>query len=596
MGGIGGARIFGSSPSGGGSLGLDALCDAVVDAGGGGDYALISAACAGESQDAIICVAPGSYTETGDITMKRGQRVCSLGGNNDVRPVVNMDAGSVLVDDYCTVKGLYFESNLYTLGAFNDGLISIRGGNTILRDLSFEMSGMGDNRWAIRQPSGTSDNSIQNIRCYFSDSGQSAVSLTGGIGNKVKNVSINDIDVDTARFAIDFTTAEGVLDDVFITNSNFAIGQQDAFNINVDGDSNRVSNIFIDNTASSPEYSGMKASGEGNIFSNIHMRHVYTAIAADASVGSEALRNSTFEGIYLYDCSRGISTHSPPAVIYGALDECIFSDVEMRTLGGNGVIDEFAIGGENITGCIFSDFYVDYEGSDDPVDIISGAGNMLCNIDIDDSGGGNTRSFDISDNDNIIDNCRGEKPIRITGDQNRIDSSRFGDYIDSGSDNIINGLHQESGSPGPSDDSTSGYMEGDRWRNTSTGVVYTATSVDAGSASWGSYTSSGYDLETDIASPVTVEVGEQYDNDGAGGAVTYNLPSASRGRAIRFVNMENEDMELQAAGGEQIQIQNASSSAGGTATSSSRGDVLELIGMDSSTWYAVAQLGSWTLT
>lgn len=104
---------------------------------------------------------------------------------------------------------------------------------------------------------------------------------------------------------------------------------------------------------------------------------------------------------------------------------------------------------------------------------------------------------------------------------------------------------------------------------------------------------SGYNFITDVASPVTVISGNQYDNIGAGGAVVYNLPSCVRELAVRFVVMVAQDVIITAAAGDQIHVDGKSTIVAGTVTSDTLYSVIELVGMNDTDWVAVASVGLW---
>jgi len=88
--------------------------DAIVDAGGDGNYTEINAACAALGTYAVIGVKAGTYTETADIEPKDGQQIIGLGsqgGNAGGAITVQMGANQVIIDgkiDVC-IRDLHFE-------------------------------------------------------------------------------------------------------------------------------------------------------------------------------------------------------------------------------------------------------------------------------------------------------------------------------------------------------------------------------------------------------------------------------------------------------------------------------------------------------
>ncbi len=118
-------------------------------------------------------------------------------------------------------------------------------------------------------------------------------------------------------------------------------------------------------------------------------------------------------------------------------------------------------------------------------------------------------------------------------------------------------------------------------------------SVGAGAVQYLNCTFVGGDYigQTNVASPVTCFSGVQYDNTGAGGAVTYNLPVPARDDKIRFICTVAQDMVVTAQAGDTIRINGEVSAAGGTVTIDDIGSVLELVALDANTWYAVAAVG-----
>jgi hypothetical protein len=157
-------------------------------------------------------------------------------------------------------------------------------------------------------------------------------------------------------------------------------------------------------------------------------------------------------------------------------------------------------------------------------------------------------------------------------------------------------VHINTVDPGINDDLNDGFSAGKSlWYNSATDVMFKCDDASAGAAVWTTMGGAGFDFVTDVASPVTCVDGKQYDNIGAVGAVTYNLPACARESRIRFIVMANQNMIIQAAAGDVITSNGVSSAAGGSATSNSLRSVIELVGMDTTNWVATNQTGTWTI-
>ena len=98
--------------------------------------------------------------------------------------------------------------------------------------------------------------------------------------------------------------------------------------------------------------------------------------------------------------------------------------------------------------------------------------------------------------------------------------------------------------------------------------------------------------ETDVATPVTCYSGNSYNNQGAVGAVVYNLPAAAANLRVRFICDVAQDMVITAAAGDDIQVQDETSSVAGTATIDDIGASITLRAIDGTTWYAHAAVGA----
>lgn len=101
------------------------------------------------------------------------------------------------------------------------------------------------------------------------------------------------------------------------------------------------------------------------------------------------------------------------------------------------------------------------------------------------------------------------------------------------------------------------------------------------------------------ASPKAVgdaERGRLYTNEGASGAITFNLPAASGGRHYYFYVQSANNMVITAAAGDTIRIAGSVSSSGGTATNGTVGSFIHLVEINATEWVAMGTpAGTWVL-
>lgn len=117
--------------------------------------------------------------------------------------------------------------------------------------------------------------------------------------------------------------------------------------------------------------------------------------------------------------------------------------------------------------------------------------------------------------------------------------------------------------------------------------------------------SSGYPAVCGIAvrpkttSPISVVVSESrgvYTNEGAGGSVTFNLPTAVAGYDYTFIVQATQNMVVTASAGDTIRVAAGVSSAGGTATNGTIGSTLRIVSINNTEWVALgAPNGTWSL-
>jgi len=102
-------------------------------------------------------------------------------------------------------------------------------------------------------------------------------------------------------------------------------------------------------------------------------------------------------------------------------------------------------------------------------------------------------------------------------------------------------------------------------------------------------------VEAQTSSPYSVlstDSNKVFTNSGAGGGVTFNLPTAEAGLTYTFVVATAQNLIIDAAAGDTIQAAGNVSAASGTATSNTIGDVLVLVAIDSTQWMAISVVGA----
>lgn len=104
-------------------------------------------------------------------------------------------------------------------------------------------------------------------------------------------------------------------------------------------------------------------------------------------------------------------------------------------------------------------------------------------------------------------------------------------------------------------------------------------------------------VAAEITSPETIadtDSRKVITNEGAVGAVTYNLPAAAAGLEVIFIVHTAQNMVVTAATGDTIRIAAGVSSAGGTVTNGTVGGVLHLVCLNATEWFAISSTGTWT--
>ena len=87
-----------------------------------------------------------------------------------------------------------------------------------------------------------------------------------------------------------------------------------------------------------------------------------------------------------------------------------------------------------------------------------------------------------------------------------------------------------------------------------------------------------------------------FTNDGASGAVIFTLPSASAGLTYTFIVEAVQTVTIDAAAGNWIRIDASVTSNGGTIYTSTRGNSVTLVCINTTNWVAISFIGTWTFT
>lgn len=103
-----------------------------------------------------------------------------------------------------------------------------------------------------------------------------------------------------------------------------------------------------------------------------------------------------------------------------------------------------------------------------------------------------------------------------------------------------------------------------------------------------------FDNVTAISGPTSCTDGNCYDNIGATGSETYNLPTCARGVRVGFIVAVNQTMVINVASGDVAHLSGQSTTTAGSITSGAQYSTLWLVGVDSTNWIAMSHPGIWT--
>lgn len=103
------------------------------------------------------------------------------------------------------------------------------------------------------------------------------------------------------------------------------------------------------------------------------------------------------------------------------------------------------------------------------------------------------------------------------------------------------------------------------------------------------------EARTAATSPAASDSRKAYTNEGATSQVAVTLPAAAAGLEYTFIIQDTDGIQITAAAGDTIRQAASVSASGGTATSTTIGDTLTLLAINSTEWIAIASHGTWTL-
>lgn len=96
-------------------------------------------------------------------------------------------------------------------------------------------------------------------------------------------------------------------------------------------------------------------------------------------------------------------------------------------------------------------------------------------------------------------------------------------------------------------------------------------------------------------SVVNKDSGAYFDNTGVTGNANFLLPTAAKGLIYTFIVSDSDGLTVVANVGETIRVGSLVSSSGGTAQASTVGNVITIVAISSTEWYATSVIGTWVL-
>ncbi len=103
-------------------------------------------------------------------------------------------------------------------------------------------------------------------------------------------------------------------------------------------------------------------------------------------------------------------------------------------------------------------------------------------------------------------------------------------------------------------------------------------------------------IDMAVSASVLAASGSYYTNTGATGLVTASLPTAAAGLKYTFVVTDADGFRIQAAAGDTIKLDSATSGVAGYVQSAQIGAVIELYAPDTSGWIATYSKRVWSIS
>ena len=578
--------------------------DAVVDAGGGGDYTEINAACTALGNGATIAVLPGTYNETADIQLKPGQSILGLSSLEDANPGVLVVMGDNILDLVTNsaigsrIEGMYFRFAPTTdefkiqLGAVAD--------DSLFRDLVFDFTS------GAAAHSGIQDLSDRtrwyNIAVYCNNSSDAPLltqgsdciydgfRFTGGNTTGVQYIECQNGNRNIYR-GFRVTNLNAMVSEILYVRDlagNFDYNTFDDFYLDAGGlggvivraDANfcKFNNFTLYNTTSN----ALWIRQSDNQFTNFIIKTVYVGILFDAT---NAARNQ-FENVLIDGATnRGMNVGGP---------DCQFNNITMVNTAGTYCIDWAS----TAVRCLFSNMTCDDLVNLDAPDCRFSNCSLEA-VDINATALETTfSSCQFSSTVNVANNadrccftgCDADGTVNITGDNTLVAGCNF-QTVNTAVTANVNGVS----------------ITGCRISLFTNGNPNNANFTSISCCQFGTFNDTGgfstfrdkYTMENVVAN-WSVRMSRHYHNDGAVGAINGTLPTGPiDGVRVRITCMTAQTIKLTAAAGDIICIGGSTSVGGGTVESNTPYSSLELVCIEqggNDLWIATEALGTWVLT
>jgi hypothetical protein len=491
---------------------------------GVGQYTTISAFCTAEVAGTIAGIAPGTYTEVGNIAFKAGQQVFGLGGvdSTALKSVLYQMGSYTLTNNTNTkVDGVYFT---HTVAAPDPQCVFLNGASGwVVRNCTFDFT-----------PSGAFDH----LGIIYS-----------GTGWKIQDVNIL-CNARTYRAIYNNGATDGVMENVKVTGGMTTVAGGHEYLVRLlNSQRNRYTNVTVTTPSATVQTGALMgvssaAAKDPDQFQNIQLVHG----ANNAASGN---------GLYYFDTAGA-------EVAYG--DEW-----------GNLSIKNFYVGARFVR-----------------------AGRL---------------KFCVGDIGTAAAPCGDSSIVGTTAGTNVTFSNMYG--VSTGTTMVVDGFTalKLSGcdlptiSLGPAVAVASTIMQGCSVTTLTNGAFSTGLNLAAVAVAPANFTDSGHDTvrdqytsQTYAVGPVTVRGSREYNNAGAGVAVTFNLPdpaavTVSIGYEVRFVALAAQQIIVKAPALNTIYSGFVSSTVAGTIYSDSGiAFTISIRYVAASTWVATAQLGQWITT